>query len=436
MNTIAIFAAENEILWANSSGEIRRATGSGGSEIVVDADQRWRSAILSPSRKTVLAWTGREVQSVDLAQKVTTTLATVPGVHSERMVPFVFGATDEQCFHLKAEDEIVQARSGDSLPLAGGFSKFIPSPDRSLFAITGRKNISVHRFTDGKRVGLLNLGSSPAAVGISADNKRVLIGEYGNGGGLYDRKAYLCEIASGELLSEFVADQFQILGVAFGPDSSRFVTKSNSVSVWEYANGKVSLLRRHEIENHSNKLHVFRDGRIIVFQSNDVVLLDPIGSVINRFDFSERFGEVIAFDETRNEMVCGRSFQELEVWDFVAGKRVRQIQKDFVTPTTVPSRQLRANHQFVAGAQFWDTDYGNFLHQGDGPRGWVTPLKTSDCGDFVVVPTESRGLVIQLSQQRVAGECPFEGRLRASRCSDEFVAMVNSAGQIYRSQLR
>lgn len=433
--TLAISINKDELSWVNSNGEICCSVPGRQSEVINHFPSDWYSAAFSPDGKSVMTWgPEREVQRVDLVRREIETLASVQGHWRDNLVPFGFGTNEKECYFLSSPNAMTQLGSHRVIDLNSRFDKFISSPDRTLLAVkTWGSAVRVYRSSDGELIGIFDSGTGTGSVAFSHDNKRILIGELGNGGGLYDRHAFLYDIESGGLLTKFVADQFQILGVAFGIDSKRFVTKSKSISVWEYKDENIRLINRQQIENHSNEFHVFSDGRMIVFQTQKAILFDEFGNAVSSFAFSLRFREVIGFDEARDRMVCGRSHQQLEVWNFAEGRMLRQLETDIPTPNRIPTPELHQEHRFRAGASIWQCEYGNFLHQGDGPRGWITPLRTSDCGDFVVLPTETRGLLIQVSTDRVIGEIPFRGRLCASRCTESSMVMLNSEGEVFRA---
>jgi hypothetical protein len=104
------------------------------------------------------------------------------------------------------------------------------------------------------------------------------------------------------------------------------------------------------------------------------------------------------------------------------------------SPQVIPPASLHKQAAFRLSAHLWRTEYGCFLHQGDGPRGWVEPLSLSARGE-VVVPIEGGAAIVGVvSEPTVLGATAFEGRLRASRVTDDEVVLVNDEGRVFRSR--
>jgi WD40 repeat protein len=103
-------------------------------------------------------------------------------------------------------------------------------------------------------------------------------------------------------------------------------------------------------------------------------------------------------------------------------------------PEFVPAKTLPTALLAVAGAFLWHGPTGRFVHTGDGPRGWVTPISLSNNGKWTIVPLRSGVALIDLSGpvQRLVRILPFEGRLRATQITEDFALAVNSAGKVFR----
>jgi hypothetical protein len=85
-----------------------------------------------------------------------------------------------------------------------------------------------------------------------------------------------------------------------------------------------------------------------------------------------------------------------------------------------------------ASGYLWRTAGGNFIHVGDGPRGWATPLRLLSGGRFLVLPCRESAVVVDLeSEPQIVAEFPFEGRLRATEIAGDKVLAVNSSGRMF-----
>jgi hypothetical protein len=102
-------------------------------------------------------------------------------------------------------------------------------------------------------------------------------------------------------------------------------------------------------------------------------------------------------------------------------------------PKQLPSKDFAAEHGIRAGAMHWRTEFGSYLHQSDGPRGWITPLKLSL--DQVALPCASGAAVVSIAEgpTKLLGFVPFKGKLRAGRIVDRQSLMVNEQGQLFRN---
>ena len=74
-------------------------------------------------------------------------------------------------------------------------------------------------------------------------------------------------------------------------------------------------------------------------------------------------------------------------------------------PERMPPADLALGAGVRAGCYLWRTEQGAFLHQGDGPRGWVQPLSLSPTGR-VVVPAEEGAANLPADAGRVPRRHP------------------------------
>ena len=247
---------------------------------------------------------------------------------------------------------------------------------------------------------------------------------------MYDRYVSVFDIHSGECLQKFVADKFQILGVNFGNSPTRFITKSKSISIWDWSDGKANLVNKVAIDNHSNEFHVMKDGRILVFMFNDALLLDENGDTLTRFEFAREYKTPIAVDENNGRLYRGRRFQVIEEWDFETGRCLATHVAKIAKPNVVPPTEIARQHEVIQ-TYMWSTEFGNFVPQGDGPRGWATPIRLSSDGSRIVLPGKSQAILLKIPENEVLAKCDFHGKLRASACSNSRMILLNSKGKFF-----
>jgi len=108
---------------------------------------------------------------------------------------------------------------------------------------------------------------------------------------------------------------------------------------------------------------------------------------------------------------------------------------EITRPDRVPSEAIAIEVEAHAGAALWRTEHGLYLHQSDGPRGWVEPLQLSPDG-IVAVPAERGAAVLHVAAAcALLGVVPFEGKLRASRVVGEEILLVNERGKLFRHRI-
>jgi hypothetical protein len=101
----------------------------------------------------------------------------------------------------------------------------------------------------------------------------------------------------------------------------------------------------------------------------------------------------------------------------------------------MPARPVAEQASVRVGAALWRTEQGRYLHQSDGPRGWVQPLHLSPEG-IVAIPADGGAAVVSVgAEMSLLGIVPFEGTLRASGVVGGEILLVNERGQLFRHAL-
>lgn len=138
----------------------------------------------------------------------------------------------------------------------------------------------------------------------------------------------------------------------------------------------------------------------------------------------------LSSDGTR---LCIGATQAVFRYDLMSGALERTIAADILRPERFPPAAMVKEHRIRGGAMLWRTPQGLFLHQCDGPRGWVEPLDLSLDG-LVALPCESGAAVLKIDATlaRMLGTVPFEGKLRAGRVAGDEVLLVNERGRCFR----
>lgn len=82
-------------------------------------------------------------------------------------------------------------------------------------------------------------------------------------------------------------------------------------------------------------------------------------------------------------------------FDLTSGALERAIAADILRPKRFPPLPIAKALRIRGGATLWRTQQGAFLHQSDGPRGWVEPLDLSSDG-LVVLPCEAGAAILKV----------------------------------------
>ena len=434
---LAIHKDQNSLRWANSDGTICRLNGENETELLIGFDEHWTAAKFSDDGEHIFVFTSdNRTEICDLQAGEKRTLSKARSFWRDDLSPFEFMNSSKELVYLKSSNEFVCDHAGAKTVCSfdAKFDKFVLSPDRSLIGINSfADSVKLFRFSDGQLLSEFPSGTTTGSAAISSDNRLLVIGELGDGGGLYDRHVSVYDIQSGKRLQKFVADQFQILGLEFGNSPTRFITKSKTISIWDWRDDRAVLVNKIPIDNHSNEFHVFKDGRILVFMFKEVILLNASGELLNRFAFARRLRDAITIKEESGRLYRGRNFQAIEEWNFETGKHITTHVQDFPQPEIVPPSDV-AQKLKLGGNYVWMTEFGNFVHMGDGPRGWVTPIRTSVDGCYVTMPGEFQAALIAIPENKVIAKCDFRGNLRASICSGKSMMLINSQGEFFGTE--
>ncbi|MEO1529483.1 MAG: WD40 repeat domain-containing protein [Planctomycetota bacterium] len=435
---VTLHRNEMGLRWATSLGTVYEQTNGDVVAEILRSDEKWQAARFSPSGNTLLVTTqAGAVRKVDLRGGEQQTLVeTACGRGgSQRDNPLAFGNEDE-VFAYPCSDSAYRCHSETSVfdceleaaPIACRFSF-----DGSLIATESWKNdVRVWRTASGECVGRFESGKSTGDYAISPDNRLLAIGELGHGGGCYDRDVRIYDLETREMLHRFVADDFQILGVAFLSET-RLVTKSSSINLWDLRDGRIDHLKSLPIENHSNPLRVLKEGPMLRFSDGRMTVFDRDGNELADVDdVPSNWDLNIECFEPMNRVLIARRFQQVSEWDFVTGQKIGTSTANIPRPQSLPSFEFRRQHRSRSHALLWQVNAGRFLHQGDAPRGWIIPMRLSNDRNFAVIPCEERALIVAIDREEVVAEVPFEGHLRASVLTNEQLVLLNSEGNLFR----
>jgi WD40 repeat protein len=177
-------------------------------------------------------------------------------------------------------------------------------------------------------------------------------------------------------------------------------------------------------------LLLFRQQALEIWRERELLLTIPV-----HFAVWSRW----RIFEDRSCILQSIDHQVIARYSLETGQELPACRASIARPERVPSlvRLTKLAEAFVptAGCYLWRTRGGSFVHVGDGPRGWATPLALADDGASIVIPGTTNAALIDLANgQRIVSLAHFEGRLKASRILPERVLLVNSAGALFEDQ--
>ncbi|MES1184629.1 MAG: WD40 repeat domain-containing protein [Myxococcales bacterium] len=311
------------------------------------------------------------------------------------------------------------------------------SPRGDVIATDGWKNeVELWNAKTGEAHSHLRCPGGSGCFAFSPDGRLVATGEIGHGGGRYPRQVYVYEVDGGKRRFELSGHNWQIREIAFSPDGRLLASLGDELLLWDLS--KRAWFRREPIL----RVDLSRATGTFAFAHDRLVILDE-----GRVRIFERATEVLAFeapfgfetpwalssDATR---LCVGAAQAVLRFDLASGALERAIAADILRPERFPPLAMAKEHRIRGGAMLWRTPQGAFLHQSDGPRGWVEPLDLSSDG-LVVLPCEAGAAILKVGPVSVGivGTVPFEGKLRAGRVVGGEVLLVNERGRCFRSRL-
>jgi WD40 repeat protein len=306
------------------------------------------------------------------------------------------------------------------------------SPRGNAIAIAGWQDyVELWTIPGGE---LLHQVASPGGVGdfaFSSDGARIAVGEIGHGGGRYVRHVLVYEVGSGKELARHSEHDWQVSRVELSPDGRWLASVGHDIVVWDLDRRRV--LTRFNTDRVTTGMQFLRDGRLLVVdQGRARVFRD--GKQLLEWEVPVRFRTKWCLSDDERTLSIAMT-QSVARFDLEKGALRGTWAAAIARPEHVPNAAINRQVEARTGAALWRTKQGNYLHQSDGPRGWVQPLHLSPEG-IVAVPTKNGATILRVEPEvLMLGLVSFEGKLRASRIVDGHIMLVNERGQVFRQRL-
>ncbi len=215
---------------------------------------------------------------------------------------------------------------------------------------------------------------------------------------------------------------------------------------------QVAVLRRPGL----SALKELANGNIALLRSSDglEVWSPDLSTKVSASKFKVEFFTERSWSISNDQRHCviGSDWSSLSIINLETGE-LTKITPPYVVPSFVPDSSLRVNPpsdspndsevykpddglQPTSNALLWTQSVGSFLHQSDGPRGWIFPLTLSKDG-LTIVPCRNEIAVVSISAdgQKIRARFAFNGKMRAGVVVGNTARAVNSKGQIFTHEI-
>jgi len=456
---IDLFVADDCVRWSTSDGTVWEADRDLPPRKVLETGQNWRSTAFSPSGEYLLTRSRLDEidrWSLDGSCERLAVISTAVGAPQDVLgrlaqrlsmnvgLPlrddlgaFEFGNHENKFCYVKTTTSLVLTlgNSSTEIQLDHRFDKMLLSAEHHLLVTEGwADQVELWSFPDGRPLGVLACPGGVVSLALSHDGSLLACGASGSGSEGDTSPIRIFRVPDGQLLTRLEGHTHQVHGLAFAPNDEWLISTSldRSVRKWDLGPGCGSEMNRivdEELEFHH--LNVLSDGRVLLCFRSRI-------EVWNGLD--ERLLEIPAVTAYRSQVVIPADerrilityHSHIDQWSLVDGSHSRRIRADLPRPLSLPSDELQRRIEAKAGAHVWQYSGQNFIHLGDGPRGWVTPLSLSVDGQLIALPCADGAAIVKVDERpQLISTMPFEGQLRGSWLTAERAWLVNSAGQLF-----
>lgn len=418
---LAVFDGEAGLGWATTAGSVWRSAAGEPPRKVLETGEHWAEVVFDGARLLARCHDGAIVEWTLDGQR-TAHHAPVDDDDRGFWADHARTLALDGAYHHWPEGGKRLALPGAAIERAHQLVTATRAPGGDLLGVAGWRDAL--ELWDARTGALARELACPGSVGcfaFSPDGALVALGEIGDGGGRYERRVYVYEVATGRLLRELSDHDWQIRAVCFSADGALLASLGDDAVVRDLSRPGAPIAR----------VPVDRAVGAIGFAGDELVILDEgvvrvLSGGVERIAFAAPVGYRCRWaisDDGRYLSIAG--VQAITRFDLADGAVDQTAAAPIARPDSVP------------GALLWHTEAGSFLHQLDGPRGWIEPLELS-AGGLVAVPGEAGAAVLRVLDGAVEHVCdvPFAGKLRAGRVAGDAIVLVNHEGRVYRSPLR
>lgn len=436
---IEMFVSDACVRWATSDGTVWQADRNSPPRKILETGQNWWTAVFSPSGVHLLTRTGgEEIDRWSLDGHCERLAVFDAGVRfRDDLRPFAFGNAENEFCHLKAEKTLVLHQADSSLEFHchHKFDQMLFSAEHRLLVTEGwADQAELWSIADEGHKRVLACPGGVCSMALSHDGRLLACGASGSGSDSNCSPISIFRVADGKLVIRLEGHEHQVHGLAFGPDDKWLISTSldRSVRKWDLsteAGAESKRLVDRDLEFHY--INILSDGRVLLFFRRGLEVWDSLDERLLEIPAPIGFRCRVAITPDERHVLLTTD-DHIEEWSLTSGSLVRRIQSDMLRPLHFPTRKLSGRIRAQAGANVWQYSGQNFIHVGDGPRGWVTPMSLSVDGQLIVLPCADGAAIVTVDKHpKLISIVPFKGKLRASWFTGEKAKLVNSAGQLF-----
>jgi WD40 repeat protein len=443
-SVLAIKFAKDEILWATSGGAVWKCKRKESPASVFVADQNWQEVEFAPDNQSLLCRTATNSiyrWRLDGSHELLKDMEDSGWSVSARTLGFI---ANGGVYYVGGDSEVIietdRAKVSVTRPTKIVHA-LINEETNHLLTEGWSETIEVWDIHSGKNVGNIITASSIQSIAISDDGRYLAVGTSGE-----RTKSKMTEIEVWDLYRversfRWRAHHQPILSVAFGARSNRLISASvdGSVRLWQlggfFSNEpkELSVLEPPNLD--PNDLYVLKDGRVVICASGSYEVWSAdlkTRLCAGNKEFGWHFKWAV--DEIDQSIVVADYGQRLYRMSLSTEDNTELVEPSIPRPAFFPEVAVARAMRALAGAYLWQAPGGPYVHIGDGPRGWATPLRLSNDGKSVLIPCYDNARLVPVDDGDGNGapeQIPFKGKFRAGRVTDTHIFAVNEKGEVF-----